>query len=125
VLVDLDPAHPVLAMLSGAIAHFSERGISTLVYVNPINVEHLVAVGIRPSDALARSLQSIETTVEQAGGKFADLHALLPDVAFRDAAGHFGGDVVNGPALLAKTLAQILARSERSPPRTSLSMPGT
>jgi hypothetical protein len=106
VLIDLDPGHPVLAMLAAATRHFTERGIRAIVYVNPINVEHLTALGIVPSTALDRSLESIAAAVVGAGGEFVDLHALLPDREFRDAAGHFGGEGATGTQRIARAVAK-------------------
>lgn len=117
VLVHLEPDHPVLAMLGAATRRLHGAGVSTLVYVNPVNVDHLESVGIAPSEELAKSLALIRSTVEGAGGTFLDLHALLPDAAFRDAAGHFGGKEVNGPAAIAAAVARELATRERSQPK--------
>jgi hypothetical protein len=105
VLVGLDPKHPVLAMLAGATRRFVERGIRVIVYVNPINVEHLAAIGVVPSTALDHSLALIAAAVAGAGGEFVDLHGLMPDAEFRDAAGHFGGEDAMGTRRLAEAIA--------------------
>ncbi len=91
VLRGLSPAHPVLAMLRALAATFSERGIATLVVVMPANVEHLHHLGLLAGSALPRSLAAIEAAARAGGADFLDLHDALPDAAFVDATGHFGG----------------------------------
>jgi hypothetical protein len=88
--VGLEEDHPILVVLASTLETLSDAGIPTLVYVNPINVEHLGELGLLEDDRLSRSLTTIESVVRGAGSDYLDLHDLLPDAAFRDAAGHLG-----------------------------------
>jgi hypothetical protein len=86
----LDGDHPVLVVLGRTLSRLNEAGIPVLVYVNPVNVEHLAALGLLEDGSLDESLATIEAVVRRSGAGYLDLHDLLPDAAFRDAAGHLG-----------------------------------
>jgi len=118
VLGGLPADHPVLAVLRALLASFRARGTPTLVAVTPANVEHLAHLGLLDDAALARSLARIESVARAQGAAFLDLHALLPDAAFSDAAGHYGEErAIDGPGLVAERLAPavstMLARTGR------------
>jgi hypothetical protein len=102
----LEEEHAVLQALAGTEDVLRRAGIRTLVYVNPVNVEHLDSLGLLADDGLSRSLAAIEAVVRSRGGDFLDLHALLPDAAFRDAAGHLGPPAApDGPEKVAAAVA--------------------
>lgn len=107
------PDDPVLEMLGAVVRIFRERDIPVLVYVDPLNVEHLAQVDpteMAGSPGLDRTLESIEAVAREAGAGFADLHALLPDAGFRDGAGHLSvtKDNPDGPLHVAEALAPVV-----------------
>lgn len=105
----LEEDHPILVVLAGTLETLSEAGIPTLVYINPINVEHLGSLGLLEDERLARSLGTIESVVRRAGGDYLDLHDLLPDAAFRDAAGHLGtAELPDAPSRVGAAVAHRL-----------------
>jgi hypothetical protein len=114
-LTGLPADHPVLSVLADTLRAFADAGIETLVYVNPINVEHLSALGLLEGSGLSDSLATLEAVVRGAGGDYVDLHDLLPDAAFRDAAGHLGtAEWVDAPERIAAAVApHIVARAGR------------
>jgi hypothetical protein len=111
VLDGIEEDNPTLRVFEAAIRVFTEADIPTLVYVNPINIEHARKLDPFDEPALRRTLDAIERASRGSGARFADLHALLPDRAFRDPAGHFTvkGDVPDGPKMLADALAPLVA----------------
>lgn len=101
--------HPQLRALGSTVGVFERAGIPVVVYVNPVNHEHMDALGILDREGLATTASSIGSVVHENGGAFVDLHDLLPDAAFRDATGHFTvSDEFDGPALLSEALAPTL-----------------
>ena len=82
--------HPVLFALADGLGVLRAAGVPVLVYLNPVNVEHLASVGLPEDERFAESLATVESVVRDSGASYLDLHALLPDAAFRDAAGHLG-----------------------------------
>jgi hypothetical protein len=113
------PDDPVLEMLGALVRVFRERDIPVLVYVDPLNVEHLAQVDpvetaetaeTAGSPGLERTLESIEAVAREAGAGFADLHDLLPDTGFRDGAGHLSvtRDTPDGPLHVAEALAPVV-----------------
>jgi hypothetical protein len=113
-LAGADPDHPVLRIFAAMVSCFERSGIETLVYTVPLNVEHLDAVGIFDAAGLATTIASLEAAVREAGGRFVDLHDLLPDPGFRDAPGHFTvEEPIDGPARVAAVLAPIVVAEAR------------
>jgi hypothetical protein len=106
VLDGLRDRDPTVRMLAAAVRTYRQRGIDVLVYLAPVNREHVVSLGILDEKKLEKSLAVIESAVTSSGGVFLDLHALFPDSHFRDKPGHLvyeGG--IDGPRLLAEALA--------------------
>jgi hypothetical protein len=104
---------PVLRVLGAAIRVFREHRIDVVVYVNPVNVEHMQSIEADDPEGLAVTIASVEAVARDAGAEFVDLHRILEDADFRDPAGHLsvkhGRD---GPLRLAEHLAPALfARS--------------
>ena len=83
-----DPDHPVLQMIEGMVGVLRDRGIAVVVYVNPMNLEWLEHIGLDDHSGLRQTIAVLRTLVEAHGAQLVDLHAMLPDEAFRDAAGH-------------------------------------
>ena len=109
VLSGLSVAHPNLQLLERALARLRAAQIPALVYIEPFNIRYLRSLGI-PMDGLPRSLRNIRRVVEGQGAELMDLHAILPDAAFRDEGDHytFEGEP-NGTYLVARRLAEHLA----------------
>jgi hypothetical protein len=99
-----------LRVLGGTVRRFRDAGIPTLVWVSPMNTEHMESVGIT-LDGLERTMESTRAVVEGNGGVFFDFHAALEDSQFRDANDHFTlpGEH-SGSAVLAPMLAQAILR---------------
>jgi hypothetical protein len=103
------PQDHVAAQLTGAtVAFWKSHGIPTLVYVTPINFEHMSKLAVYDASGFATTMRRLEAQVQESGGVFVDLHRLLPDAAFRDAPGHptFEGDP-NGMQNIAERLAPV------------------
>jgi hypothetical protein len=114
VLAGLDEDDPTLELLAAAIRAFRARGIEVLVYTNPTNMANVREVGAANPKGLARSLAAMESAVTRAGGRFVDLHDLLPDEGFRDFGGHLSihGEI-DGPRVLSRRLAPFVIDSAR------------
>jgi hypothetical protein len=77
-------------------------------------VEHIEAAGSDDPTGLARTLTSIESVSLRAGGRFIDLHDLLPDAGFRDVAGHLSAtNTIDGPKQVASRIAPIVVETAR------------
>ena len=63
-----------------------------LVYLNPINMEHLEKVGILADGNIDQTLAAVHETLDLEGITFLDLHDEFPDDHFSDMAGHFRHD---------------------------------
>jgi hypothetical protein len=103
---------PRLVVLEALLEDLHRARIPVLLWVSPVNVEHLRSLGIR-LDGLDRSMSTVEAAVRRTGADFVDLHAFLPDAAFRDAGDHMtaNGDP-DGLALVAARLVPEIRRSE-------------
>jgi hypothetical protein len=84
----MDPDGPMLKALGLLITRLRAAGARCLVYVAPLNVEHLRRIGVYDAGGVARSIARIEAVVRRHGGSFLDLHALLADAAFKDFSDH-------------------------------------
>jgi len=105
-LEGLDEQDPSLVMLGATVRAHVRLGSDVLVYVNPINVEHIEQLGLLDESGLAQSLDHATAAVTRNGGHFVDLHQIFPDAAFRDRSGHFAYEgEINGPVELAERLA--------------------
>jgi hypothetical protein len=82
------PRHPTLQALRATLRALARERIATLVYVTPMNVEHMQALGVAEPGAFAATLATLASIAGQEGAYFADLHDQQPDRAFRDAGDH-------------------------------------
>lgn len=106
----VDADHPTLQLLDASLARYQEAGIPVLVFVNPINVEHLESLGLDDEAGLARTLARAEAVVRSRNAGWLDLHDLLPDAAFRDEMDHLDpGSEAQGAERLAQRLVEALA----------------
>ena len=103
-----------LHILKATLDYFHRSGIPTVVWVAPVNIDHLRSLGLS-IDGLSRSLGTIRKLVESSGAGFVDFHALLPDGAFRDARDHVTPDgEASGATALGEVLARVILWSEPS-----------
>jgi hypothetical protein len=108
-----------IELLAATVRELSEAGASVFVYITPINVEHMRGLGLYDEQGFRTTARHNEQAVVAAGGRFLDLHDLLPDAAFRDAPGHLTNErPVDGAEILARRLASELRSPERPQPRT-------
>jgi len=105
---------PTLRMLEATVRTFRSRNIDVLVYVNPLNMQHLGKTGLLEHAGLDLTLRRVQQSVSRGGGWFLDLHDIFPDEAFRDAPGHLAYEgTLNAPAHLAARLAPIVVEAAR------------
>jgi hypothetical protein len=88
VLRGVTAREPTLQILAALLARFRRAHIPTLVYLEPMNVEHIHRLGFA-LDGLSQSIRTLRRTVEGQGAELADFHAVLPDGAFRDEGDHY------------------------------------
>jgi hypothetical protein len=89
-LTGLGERDPTLEVFDAVLSRFEDAGIDVLVFVPPHNVEHVRDLGYDVS-RLRPSLDRIAEVARRRGARFLDLHALLPDSAFRDHLDHLYG----------------------------------
>jgi hypothetical protein len=119
IMAGIGPDHWVMEVLRAVLENFADAGTAAVLYVPPLNVDHLQSVGAYDSDGLQRSIQTLEQIALDTGAEFADLHDLLPDAAFRDHAGHLThAPPHDGPALVAEALASYVLAQARNVART-------
>ncbi len=110
----LAPDDPALEVLDALLRRFEEAGIAVLVYVAPINVEHLSSIGAYDPQGMARTSARIEAVSRRRGAAFLDLHDLLPDAAFADHLDHLVQDVEpEASGAVADRLAPLVAECIR------------
>jgi hypothetical protein len=117
-LTGLDSSHITLGMLAESLRLFERAGIPVVVYLGPINVEHLRNIGVVDERVLQESIDAYRQVVLDGGADFIDLHDALPDAAFTDARGHFHStedfDAVG--RMLDKILPRVMEEIERMAP---------
>jgi hypothetical protein len=119
-LQGLDRDDPALEVLDALLRRFEAAGIAVLVYVAPINVEHLSSIGAYDARGMARTSGRIEAVSRRRGAAFLDLHDLLPDAAFADHLDHLVQDVEpEGSRAVADRLAPLVAERVRGTPATA------
>lgn len=84
----LSPNAPGLEFLDALLGRLNDGEKPILVYVSPINVEHLRAIGSYDPDSMQRTLDEIRNVCDRQRATLLDLHALLPDSAFADHQDH-------------------------------------
>lgn len=115
-LTGLAPDHAALQAFDRGLARFARDDIPVLVYLNPINVEHLRRVEVFDAAEIDRSAEIYRGVAERSGAEFLDLHDYLPDRYFMDAPGHFfSTEELNGPGMMADALSPpVLQHAGRS-----------
>jgi len=117
-LEGLDPDDAKLQLLRSGIRALTGDGIDVLVYLNPTNVDHLRHTGVSYEAGLQRTVNEIRRAAEESGAHFLDLHEMLEDPDFDDAAGHFLEDEIQTvpqrvSARIAEAALPILLERER------------
>ncbi len=84
----LSPNAPGLEFLDALLGRLNDGGQPILVYVSPINVEHLREIGNYDSDSMQRTLVVIRNVCDRQRATLLELHALLPDSAFAEQLDH-------------------------------------
>ena len=116
-LQGLAPDDPALEVLDALLRRFEAAGIGVLVYLAPINVEHLSSIGAYDRQGMARTGARIEAVSQSRDAAFLDLHDLLPDAAFADHLDHLVQDVEpEGSRALADRLAPLVAERVQDAP---------
>lgn len=88
ILDGLAPGDGRLMVLEATVRHFRGKGARVLVFVQPINHEHLTKIGVYDKARIDASTEQIREVADRQNASFLDLHALLPDAAFRDSGNH-------------------------------------
>lgn len=114
-LEGVDTRHETIQTVDRTLAAYRRAGIDVVFYVNPTNVENLERVGVYDPEGFGETLAALEEVVRRNGAEYVDLHDLLPDSGFRDAAGHFATGEVDGPLRVAEVLAPVVLQKMRSP----------
>jgi hypothetical protein len=97
--------HPELLLLDATLAAFERAGVPALVYVTPVNVQHLQRLELDLA-GLEATISTLEEIARSRDAEFVDLHDLLPNQAFKDRIEHFKLDPPwNGSVRVAKQLA--------------------
>jgi hypothetical protein len=91
-LAGVEVNHLGLLALGSTVELLTRSGIPVLVYLDPMNVDHWKRLDIYDADGITQSVQHYRKVVEEAGGRFLDLHARFPDSHFKDEAGHYRDD---------------------------------
>jgi hypothetical protein len=111
-LAGIEPDFPPLATLAAVVRRVAASGRSPLVWIAPINVDHLLKLDVDVR-GLDRSVRSVRRVVEESGGELVDFHASLRDKDFADAGDHPSTDGERtGAELLGDLLARALLDSE-------------
>ena len=115
VFAGLDPELPPLRALRALVSHLRDGGVAVILYIAPLNVEHLERLRVYDAAGAARAVARVHDIAEGLGAGFVDLHALLPDSAFADHNDHLQVDgPIDGASRVARRLLPLVL--ERSPP---------
>lgn len=87
VLSGIDGRQPRIRVLLAMVDRFRSAGIPVLVWVAPVNLEHVRSVGL-PTTPFARATATLGRELTAHGAEFFDFHSGLPDTAFRDHGDH-------------------------------------
>jgi hypothetical protein len=104
---------PSLEMLAATLRIFHEAGVPTLLYINPINIEHAQSLGLHQEAKLQRTTDSIATVARDHDARLVDLHDRFSDDHFRDAAGHFRVRDPDAMSKIAQALTPAVAREAK------------
>jgi hypothetical protein len=112
VFAGIEADSPTVRALDTLLARYRDAGVAVIVYVAPINVEHLKRLGVYDARGAAGAVAFLERLAQRRGARFLDLHALLPDAAFADQNDHLRTDgPVDGAALAARRLLPLVLAS--------------
>jgi hypothetical protein len=104
-LTGLSRDHSNLRRMRAFLCSLQNAEIATVVYLNPTNADHMIAVGATDAATLARTALTLRESVEHCGGHFVDLHQLFDDDAFTDGRGHMRADhILDAPLEIVRRL---------------------
>ena len=83
-----DESHPTMRAFAATLDLLQRAEVPTLVYVTPLNVQHMQSVGFRERAVFEEVVELVRRVSEERGAAFADLHAEFRDLAFRDEGDH-------------------------------------
>ncbi|MFQ5513985.1 MAG: hypothetical protein ACE5FG_06055 [Myxococcota bacterium] len=108
VLRGIDPDHPVLQIVRATLRYLRAHGVEVLFLIMPANLEHWRELGLLDDRrGLDNTIEAIHTAVRAGGGTPVDLHDLLGEQGFRDAAGHLSySGPLDGHAHAARKIAR-------------------
>jgi hypothetical protein len=87
-LEGLAPTYPRVRALDALLETLAAAHVPTLVWVAPVNVDHLASLGYATT-GLDRSVNVLRSVALRRGAAFLDLHSSLHDAEFRDVGDHF------------------------------------
>lgn len=85
-------ADPQAGVLREMLRRLRAADVTPLLYVTPVNVERLAALGVRDALDLERGIERLRQAVGATPDEWLDLHALLPATDFHDATEHLHPD---------------------------------
>jgi hypothetical protein len=113
-LAGLPANHPTLEMLGATVRDFHAKGIRVLVYISPINYEHMQRLGLYDEERFAETLRNVQAAAEDDGATYLEISKSLEDKWFRDRHGHLTYEGrERGQAELAKLLAPAVLKVAR------------
>ncbi len=114
-LEGLTPTHPRVRALDALLETLAVAHIPTLVWVAPVNVDHLASLGYSTT-GLDRSVNVLRYVAVRRGAAFLDLHSSLHDDEFRDVGDHFTFEGTGNAAWkIANRLAPMMLHAFRRP----------
>lgn len=119
-LSGIDGTEPRVRVLLALIDRFERAGKPTLVWVAPVNVEHIRSVGIS-TDGLDRTTNVLRRLVMAHGAAFFDFHSVVSDDGFLDHGDHLRSK--GTPAMtevIGTLLAAAIARTAPPPPMSEV-----
>jgi hypothetical protein len=81
-------AQPTAGVLRAVVRELRAAGVTVVLYVTPVNVERLAALGLDEVVALPRKLEALRVAVGAAPEEWLDLHASAAEGEFADATEH-------------------------------------
>ncbi|MDG2304397.1 MAG: SGNH/GDSL hydrolase family protein [Candidatus Binatia bacterium] len=113
ILAGLPADDPNLAVLDALVGRLRASGARVLLVVPPTNVEALNELGVYNREGVQASMARIRDVAARNDADFLDLHALLPDAAFRDANDHLASRSKSRPTH--RIASQLVLWAENQP----------
>lgn len=108
-LAGLDASYDRVRVFDAVLREFRRAGLPVLVWVAPVNVDHLRSIGIS-TERLKTTVATLRRVTERRGAEFVDFHAVFHDDVFRDGGDHLNfAEEPNGTVRLGERLAAAIA----------------